>query len=73
MFVMSRYILKAMFLEKLEWACLECRKTFMFLRFSYEIEPIPVKLLSDSCGIPTFQTGHCNLEWREYKLCNDYQ
>jgi hypothetical protein len=49
------------------------RENFMFLRFSCEIEPIPVKVLRDSCGIPTFQTGPCNLERREYKLCNDYQ
>jgi len=30
---------------------------FPFLRFSYEIELIPVKFLCDSCEIPTFQTG----------------
>jgi len=36
---------------------LDCGKKFLFLRFSYKIELIPVKFLRDSCEIPTFQTG----------------
>ena len=38
-------------------ACLECEIFFPFLRFSCEIELIPVKFLWDSCEIPTFQTA----------------
>ena len=37
-------------------ACLECGIFSPFLRFSCEIELIPVKFLCDSCEIPAFQT-----------------
>jgi hypothetical protein len=42
-------------------ALLDCRKNFLLLRFFYEIELIPVKLLCDSCEIPAFQKSHKTL------------